>query len=135
MSYRSNRLPHVFREEISKVLLRELRDKCPGLPSITEVKVSPDLTSARVFVSVFGSPELQREAVAKLNEQAGYVRKLLGQRLRLRRIPELQFVFDDTLEHGQRMMEIFQEIAKELPPDDSPAEPLAPDGTARDATG
>ena len=135
MSYRNNRLPHVLREEISKILLRELRDKCPGLPTLTEVKVSPDLTAARVLVSVFGSPELQREAVATLNVQAGYVRKLLGQRMRLRRIPELRFVFDDALEHGQRMQEIFSEIAKELPPADSPAEPLAPDGGASTPAG
>lgn len=135
MSYRNNRLPHVFREEISKILLRELRDKIPGLPTITEVKVPNDLSVARVFVSVFGSPELQQQVVTKLNEQAGYVRKLIGQRLRIRKSPELLFVFDETIEHGARMMEIFAEIGKELPPEDSPVAPLVPNQNGEEAVG
>jgi ribosome-binding factor A len=135
MSYRNSRLPHAFREEISKILLRELRDQIPGLPTVTEVKVPTDLSEARVYVSVFGSPELQKEVLAKLNEQAGYVRKLIGQRLRIRRSPELRFVFDETIEHGDRMMQIFAEIGKELPPADSPAEPRAPDQGETEAAG
>src|SRR5438046_686574 len=113
MQYRNNRLPHVFRQEISAILLRELRDRVPGLPTITEVKVSNDLSLARVYVSVFGPPELQHQTLAKLGEQAGFIRKLLGQRLRLRKMPELRFVYDDTLEHGDRMRQIFAEIGKE----------------------
>lgn len=135
MSYRNHRLPQAFREEISKILLRELRDKIPGLPTITEVKVPNDLSTARVFVSVFGSPELQQEVLTKLNEQAGFVRKLIGQRLRIRKSPELRFVFDETIEHGARMMEIFAEIGKELPPVDSPATPLEPDKTEEEVVG
>ena len=127
MSYRNNRLPQAFRAEISQILLRELRDKIPGLPTVTEVKVPNDLSTARVYVSVFGSPELQQEVLAKLNEQAGYVRKLIGQRLRIRKTPELRFVFDETIEHGDRMMQIFAEIGKELPPADSAADTRAPD--------
>lgn len=113
MPYRNNKLSHAFRQAISAILLRELRDKVPGLPTITEVKVSTDLSLARVYVSVFGSPELQRESLAKLGQQAGFIRKLLGQRLRIRKTPELRFVFDDTIEHGDRMMQIFAEIGKE----------------------
>jgi ribosome-binding factor A len=127
MSYRNNRLPQAFRAEISQILLRELRDKIPGLPTVTEVKIPNDLSTARVYVSVFGSPELQQEVLVKLNEQAGYVRKLIGQRLRIRKTPELRFVFDETIEHGDRMMQIFAEIGKELPPADSPTEPRTPD--------
>jgi ribosome-binding factor A len=127
MSYRNNRLPHVFREELSKILLRELRDQIPGLPTITEVKVPNDLSVARVYVSVFGSPAQQQAVLTKLNEQAGFVRKLLGQRLRIRKTPELRFVFDEIIEHGDRMMQIFAEIGKELPPADSPAEPGLPE--------
>lgn len=127
MSYRNNRLPQAFRAEISQILLRELRDKIPGLPTVTEVKVPNDLSTARVFVSVFGSPELQQQVLAKLNEEAGYIRKLIGQRLRIRKTPELRFVFDETIEHGDRMMQIFAEIGKELPPADSAADSRAPD--------
>jgi ribosome-binding factor A len=113
MPYRTDKLSHAFRQEISAILQRELRDKVLGLPTIIEVKVSNDLSLARIYVSVFGSPELQRESLAKLTEQGGFIRKLLGRRLRLRKIPELRFVFDDTIGHGDRMMQIFAEIGKE----------------------
>ena len=68
MPYRTDKLSHAFRQEISAILQRELRDKVLGLPTIIEVKVSNDLSLARIYVSVFGSPELQRERLAKLTE-------------------------------------------------------------------
>ena len=132
MAYRTTRLPQLMKEEISAILLRELRDQVKAMTSITEVKVSADLSLARVFVSVFGSPPQQTATLALLQEQAGFIRHLLGQRMRLRSIPTLRFVFDDTIEHGARMMQIFQEIEKELPPEDAPPTPAAPeDGNAR----
>jgi ribosome-binding factor A len=134
MPYRTDKLSHARRQEISAILLRELRDRVPGLPTITEVKVSNDLSLARVYVSVFGSPELQRESLAKLSEQAGFIRKLLGQRLRIRKIPELRFVFDETIEHGDRMMQIFAEIGKEGS-DEAPTSDSTPSTADQDATG
>jgi ribosome-binding factor A len=137
MPYRTDKLSHAFRQEISAILLRELRDKVPGLPTITEVKVGNDLSLARVYVSVFGAPELQRETLAKLSEQAGFIRKLLGRRLRIRKIPELRFVFDETIEHGDRMRQIFAEIGKEGSdePQTSDLKPQTSDQAADDAPG
>ena len=132
MPYRTDKLSHAFRQEISAILARELRDKVPGLPTIIEVKVSNDLSLARVYVSVFGAPELQRETLAKLSEQAGFIRKLLGQRLRLRKIPELRFMFDETIEHGDRMMQIFAEIGKEGS-DEAPTSDLQPPTSDQDS--
>jgi ribosome-binding factor A len=125
MNYRTNRLPQALKEEISAILSRELRDQVSAMTTITEVKVSADLSQARVFVSVFGSPPQQHQMLALLQEQTVFIRRLLGRRLRLRSIPELRFVFDETIEHGARMMQIFDEIEKELPPDDSTESPQA----------
>ena len=124
MAYRTTRLPQAMKEEISAILQRELRDQVTAMTTVTEVKVSAELSQARVFVSVFGSPQQQHEMLALLQEQAVFIRRLLGRRMRLRSIPELRFVFDDTIEHGARMMQIFEEIEKELPPDDSPQAPV-----------
>jgi len=137
MPYRTDKLSHAFRQEISAILLRELRDQVPGLPTITTVKVSNDLSLARVYVSVFGAPELQRETLAKLSEQAGFIRKLLGQRLRIRKIPELRFQFDATIEHGDRMMQIFAEIGKETSDQQQTSDlrPQTSDPDADDAPG
>jgi ribosome-binding factor A len=120
MAYRNTRLPQLMKTEISAILQRELRDQLTAMTTITEVKVSADLSQARVFVSVFGSPQQQHEMLALLQEQAAFIRHLLGQRMRLRSVPQLRFVFDEVIEHGARMMQIFEEIEKELPPDDSP---------------
>ncbi|NOT60781.1 MAG: 30S ribosome-binding factor RbfA [Acidobacteria bacterium] len=118
MGYRNTRLPQALREEISAILQRELRDQVTAMTSITEVKVSAELSEARIFVSVFGSPTQQRATMSLLAEQAVFIRRLLGQRMRLRSIPPLHFVLDETLEHGARMGQILDEIAKELPPED-----------------
>ena len=125
MGYRNTRLPQALKQEISAILQRELRDQVTAMTSITEVKVSAELSEARIFVSVFGSPTQQRAMLTVLEEQAVFIRRLLGQRMRLRSIPPLQFVLDDTLEYGARMSQILEEIAKELPPEDAAPPPDA----------
>jgi ribosome-binding factor A len=64
-------------------------------------------------VSVFGSPDDQKQALAALNQAAGYVRRLLSSRLRLRHSPEVTFEFDQSVQHGARMEEILNEVKKE----------------------
>jgi ribosome-binding factor A len=113
MPYRSDRLAQAFKEEISSILMRELRDVCPGFVTVTAAKVSNDLSLARIYVSVFGPPEMQHATLEKLNEQTGLVRKLIGQRMRIRKTPEISFVFDQSIEQGDRMMQLFTEIEKE----------------------
>ena len=125
MGYRNTRLPQALRQEISAILQRELRDQVTAMTSITEVKVSADHSQARIFVSVFGSPSQQSATLALLAEQAVFIRRLLGQRMRLRSVPQLQFVLDETLEHGARMSQILEEITKELPPEDAASPPDA----------
>ena len=115
MAHRAGRLAQQFKQEISAIIARELQDPRVGFATITDVRVSPDLTTARVFVSVLGSPAQQQETVQALNQGAGFVRRLLSARIRLRRHPELTFVYDDSIEKGQRMMQIIEEIKKELP--------------------
>ncbi len=114
MQYRSDRLAHELRIEISSIIARELKDPRVGFATITNAKVSPDLRYARIFVSVFGSPEQQKETLAALNRAVGFIRRQISGRLKLRHSPELQFSFDDSIEHGARMDELLAQVNQEL---------------------
>jgi ribosome-binding factor A len=127
MAYRSHKVAQEMRQEISAIIARELRDPRVGFATVTEAKVSADLSHAQIFISVLGSPQQQRETLDSLNRAAGYIRRLLGPRLRLRRMPELSFVFDQSIEQGARMMQIIEEIRKETSePESQTSDPRPP---------
>ncbi len=115
MSYRADRLGQELKVQISLILAREMRDPRIGLATVTDARVSPDLRYARVFVSVLGSGEEQKATLAALNQAAGFIRRQLGPRLRLRHNPEVTFCFDQSIEQGARMEEILAEVKKEMP--------------------
>jgi len=115
MSYRSHRLSEELKNEISAIIAQEIKDPRVGFATVTEVKVSPDLRHARVLVSVLGSPEEKQATFDALIGATGYIRRLIGARVKLRHTPELSFVYDDSIEHGDKMMRLMEEIKKELP--------------------
>jgi ribosome-binding factor A len=117
MAHRSHRLAEELKNEISVIIAQEIKDPRVGFATVTEVKVSPDLRYARVLVSVFGSPEEKQETFEALVRATGYIRRLIGARIRLRHTPELIFAYDDSIEHGDRMMRLFDEIHKEESPE------------------
>lgn len=118
MQHRPNRLAHELKNEISSIITREMPHHQFGFLTITEVKVSPDLRYARVFVSVLGPPEEQRRTLDLLNSEKSFVRQLIGKRFRLRHTPEISFVYDETIEHGDRLLQMIEEVKKELPEED-----------------
>ena len=89
-----------------------------GMVSISSVKITPDLLEARVYLSFFQVADAQ-EALKKIQEKAGEIKRELGNRVRqqLRRIPEVKYFRDDTLDHVFRMEEIFRKISEEKKPD------------------
>lgn len=109
-SRRRARLNELLKREISRILRREVRDPRVGVPTVTGVEVTPDLWSAKVHVRLTGEEKEREETVAGLAAAAPFVRKHLGD-LRLRRIPELVFVEDRTLDHAQRIEAILDEVA------------------------
>lgn len=117
MQYRSDRLAHELRNELSVIIAREVKDPRVGFATVTTVRVSPDLRHARVFVSVLGSPEEQKETFAALARAAGFIRRQLSGRIRLRHCPELQFVLDDSMEYGAKMDHLLAEVGRELQAD------------------
>ena len=92
------------------MLAREVHDPGIGFITITRVQVSPDLQLARVYYTTLGT-DAQRRATAKaLQRAAPFLRHQIGQRLRLRRVPVLEFFFDKSVEHQERVEQLLQEI-------------------------
>src|SRR5438876_12361962 len=114
-SYRTTQVGAQVREEIMQIIQRELKDPRIGFVSITEVRMSPDLRSARVRVSVLGDDEEQKATIEGLNSAKGLIRHQLGRRLQnLRYSPELHFELDPSIEYSVHISKRLREI---LPPD------------------
>jgi len=114
MSRRLERLNGLFREELSDLLLRQVKDpRLAEFVSITRVLVSPDLSHARVFVSVMGSEEEKTSTLEGLTAAANYLRRQLNNRITLRRMPELSFRRDDSLEKGAHILDLLNRISEE----------------------
>lgn len=97
-----------MREEISLIIQREIRDPGIGFITILDVKMSEDLKMAKVMLSVYGDEEEKKKTLEALKRSKGYIKHLLGQRIKLRLMPELNFVFDDTFEKAARIEEILK---------------------------
>jgi ribosome-binding factor A len=110
-SRRIERINEQLREEISDLIRRELKDpRLAGIVSITDVKTVPDLSLARVFISVLGDEEQAQASLKTLDHAAGFLRRRLTGRLRLRRVPEIMFRLDTSIERGDRILGLLREI-------------------------
>ena len=117
MSTRQSRVEQLLRREIAGALLRgEIKDhrvRRQEMISVTAVRVSPDLSVARVFIDVLeGGPKVSR-VVEGLNAAQGVFKRHLGKVLKLRRTPSLRFEHDDSIEQGTRIEEVLAQIRKE----------------------
>ena len=109
-SRRIARLNEQLRREIAELLRREVRDPRIGLVSLTEVEVASDLGSAKVFVRISGDERERAETLAGLGAAAPFLRRTLGRTLHIRRVPELRFLEDHSLERAQRIERILSEV-------------------------
>jgi ribosome-binding factor A len=121
VSQRTQRIDELLRQEIGALLAREVQDPRIGFVTVTDVETAPDLRHARVWVSVIGPRAERDETIAALNRAMVFVRRELGTRLRLKRIPELHVRLDDTAERGTRVLHLLHELEEGHLPDDAPA--------------
>jgi ribosome-binding factor A len=110
MSQRIDRVDELLRQEIGRILAKDVQDPHVGFATVTKVETTPDLGHARVWVSVIGESAERTQALAALDRAMGYVRHELGLRLRLRRIPALHVSLDLSAERGTRVMQILHEL-------------------------
>lgn len=108
MSRRIDRVEEACREELSEILQREVKDPRVGFVTITKVSVTPDLRHAKVYVSIMGTEEEVEKSLVGLESARGYLRSHLGKHLRLKFLPELEFVRERFAEEAQRLNEIMR---------------------------
>ena len=110
-THRIQRLNGSIREELADLLRREMRDpRLAALISITEVETTNDLNTAKVYFSVLGTDEEAAEALKALRHAAGYLRRELGTRLRVRHVPTLDFRLDPSIARGARVLQLLNEL-------------------------
>ena len=112
--YRRDRVQETMRTELSEVIKRDLKDPRLGFVTITDVELSNDMSHAKVFVSIYGSEEEKRLSMQALESAKGFIRTNLGQRVRLRIVPELVFKEDNSIERGTRILELIIDANKDL---------------------
>ena len=122
--YRPDRVGDQIRQELSELLSRgAVHDPGIGFITLTRVTVSPDLQQARVYYTSLGDSQARRETAKALERATPFFKRHVGSRLQLRRVPELQFRFDESIEHQDRVEQILRELheedAKRTAPDDT----------------
>jgi ribosome-binding factor A len=128
-SPRTARVGEQIRHDIADLLTVAVRDPAIGFITITRVTVTPDLQQARVYYTIIGDEKARRENARGLERARPMLRRHLGKRLRLRRVPELQFFFDESVGHQDRIEQIVQQLQQERAERGAPsdAEGLPPD--------
>src|SRR5580704_9622431 len=108
--HRHERVAEEIRHELGIMVVGELKDpRIEGLVTITEVRVTPDLKHARVFVSVMGNEAEQKNTIRGLAAAVGYIRYQLTERIGLRRAPDVHFVLDHSEEYSRRIEELLRQ--------------------------
>jgi ribosome-binding factor A len=114
-SRRVERVAELIKREVSQMLLSGIKDDRvgSGIVSVTDVQVAGDLQHAKIFVSIYGTSEAKAETMAGLKSATGFVRSELGQRIRLRRTPEVIFLEDSSLERGDKVLSLLSRLSQE----------------------
>ncbi|MGY0691601.1 30S ribosome-binding factor RbfA [Virgibacillus sp. FSP13] len=107
---RANRVAEQMKKELGDILSRKIKDPRVGFVTVTDVEVTGDLQQAKIFISVLGDEQQKHDTLVGLAKAKGFIRSEVGQRIRLRKTPELSFEFDEALEQGNRIETILREL-------------------------
>ena len=114
MSHRIERVNTLIRKEISELIQQQIRDpRLDEFVAVTEVSTSPDLRHAKIFVSCMSGKQEEKKILGVLNSAAGFLRTELAKNVSLRRVPELSFAWDDSIEHGDHIMQLLDQVKTE----------------------
>ncbi|WP_449540051.1 30S ribosome-binding factor RbfA [Ferdinandcohnia sp. Marseille-Q9671] len=113
MSLRPNRVGEQMKKELGDIIGRKIKDPRIGFVTVTDVQVTGDLQQAKVFISVLGDEEQRQNTLKGLAKAKGFIRSEIGQRIRLRKTPEILFEFDESIDYGNRIETLLHEINKQ----------------------
>jgi ribosome-binding factor A len=116
---RPDRVADQIRSELAMLLAREVRDPGIGFVTLTRVQLSPDLQVARVMYTVLGDDKSRAASARALDRAVPFLRRQIGTRLRLKRTPELKFIYDDSIAGQDRIEQILNELHANPAPDDA----------------
>jgi ribosome-binding factor A len=116
-----------MRMEITQLLAREVHDPGIGFITVTHVQVTADLQHARVYYTLLGDTKARRDTERALARAAPFLRRQIGQRLRLRRVPEIEFLYDESIARHDRIEQLLQDIHKEAAANAEPHAESDPD--------
>ena len=98
-----------IQHEVSMMIFRDLKDRRVGFVTVTGVQMSPDLRHARIFVSLMGSEDEKKESLTALNHATGWIRHELGQRIRMKFLPDVVFSMDTSQDYGEHIDKLIDE--------------------------
>lgn len=122
MGHRVNRVGEQMKKELGDIISRKIKDPRIGFVTVTDVQVTGDLQQAKVYISVLGDEEQRENTLKGLAKAKGFIRTEIGQRIRLRKTPELFFEFDETMAYGNRINSLIHELQREEHVDDEEKE-------------
>jgi ribosome-binding factor A len=131
MTQRTNRVDELLQQEIGAILERDVSDPRIGFVTVTGVETTPDLRHAQVWVSVIAQEAEREESLRALRHAAPFIRRELGSRLRIKRIPDLHIRLDDSAERGTRVLRMIEELEAGHEPDATPPGESLPTPVAR----
>jgi ribosome-binding factor A len=109
-SRRPRRIALQIQHEVSIMISRNMKDRRIGFVTVTGIQMSPDLRHAKIFISLMGSEDEKQESLAALNHATGWIRRELGQRIRMKFLPDIIFLKDTSQEYGERIDKLIGEI-------------------------
>ncbi len=130
--HRPDRIGDQLRMELSELLVREVHDPGIGVFTITRVQVTPDLQHARVYYTTLGQPAARRQTDRALQRAVPFLRRQVAHRLRLRRVPEIHFTFDEGVEAQDRVEQLLRELREQAPAPSEDGAPAADTGKPPD---
>ena len=110
---RIEKIQELMKQEISKIILQELKDPRIGFVTVTQVEVSRDLSLAKVYISIMGSEEQIEGSWKGLQSSLGFIRREVGHRIRLRITPELRFVLDKSIDYSDHIQKLLLQIERD----------------------
>ncbi|OGS27766.1 MAG: ribosome-binding factor A [Elusimicrobia bacterium RIFOXYB2_FULL_48_7] len=113
---RSDRLGKLIHKVISRLLIEEITDTRIGFVTITDVELTDDMSLAKVYYSVLGSEEDKKLSTKILGDARGFIRRRVGDEVKMRLVPELRFIFDETVDRASKVYEILTQIENEKKP-------------------
>ena len=112
---RTQRLDEEFRRALSEIILKELKDpRVSEMTGVTRVEVTQDLYYAKVYVSVYDSEERKASTIEGLNSAQGFIKAKLNKMIKIRRIPDLRFILDDSIEYSIKMSKLIDDAVASI---------------------